>query len=230
MTPILKRSFPNLIITGNGATFHWEKTPIKKNGYIPLGSLPRRYRPDVKSFEKGRNPFLIANRELYSKYREVLKKKAAGRPIIGISWKGGFWAIQRKTKQLELENWMPIFKKDAMYVNLQYGDVSQEIKYLNEKKQEVYFFQKIDFRNDLDSWLSIAAACDGIISVSTALVHFAGAVGQKVAVVMPNTYGPWHLGMEDEKSIAYKNVRIFRPTTNEPLDKVVERVAGLIIE
>ena len=42
----------------------------------------------------------------------------------------------------------------------------------------------------LDDWVAIAAACDGIISVSTALVHFAGAIGQKVAVVMPGNKGP----------------------------------------
>ena len=70
-----------------------------------------------------------------------------------------------------MENWLPIFKKDAMYVNLQYGDVSEEVKFMQERKQEIYFFQKLDFKRDLDDWLAIAGACDGIISVSTALVH-----------------------------------------------------------
>ena len=68
------------------------------------------------------------------------------------------------------------------------------------------------------------------ISISTALVHFAGAVGQKVAVVMPAKQGPWHLGLEDKESMAYKNVRIFRPEGDETIDKVVQRVASLIIE
>ena len=230
MHPILQRSFPNLIIAGAGMTYHWENCPLKKNGYIPLGSLPKRYRPDVKSFEKHRVPFLLADREKYTRYRNILKEKAGGRPIIGISWKGGYWAIQRKTKQLELENWLPIFDKEAMYVNLQYGDISKEVKYLKERKQEIYFFQKLDFKRDLDDWLAIAGACDGIISVSTALVHFAGAIGQKVAVVMPSTFGPWHLGMSDEQSLAYKNVRIYRPTANEPIDEVINRVSNLIIK
>ena len=70
--------------------------------------------------------------------------------------------------------------------------------------------RKLDFRNDIDEWLAIASACDGIISVSTALVHFAGAVGQKIAVVMPGKQGPWHLGLDDKESMAYKNVRIFQ--------------------
>ena len=66
--------------------------------------------------------------------------------------------------------------------------------------------------------------------MSTALVHFAGAIGQKVAVVMPSTFGPWHLGMSDKQSLAYKNVRIFRPTEDEPLEQVINRVANLIIK
>ena len=46
-------------------------------------------------------------------------------------------------------------------------------------------FPKLDFKVHIDDWVALLAACDGIVSVSTALVHFAGAVGQKVAVVMP---------------------------------------------
>ena len=57
---------------------------------------------------------------------------------------------------------------------------------------------------------------------------FAGAIGQKVAVVMPSS-SPWHLGLNDEESMAYKNVRIYRPQGDEPIEKLVERVASLII-
>ena len=91
-------------------------------------------------------------------------------------------------------------------------------------------FPKVDYKINLDGWLSIAAACDGIISVSTALVHFAGAIGQKVAIVMPGQQGPWHLGLEDKESFAYKNVKIFRPEGNEQVKDVIDRVANLIIE
>ena len=137
-------------------------------------------------------------------------------------------AIQRKTKALELENWNPIFKRDALYVNLQYGDIREELKYLREQNKKLVVFDKLDFRNDIDDWVAIAAACDGIISVSTAFVHFAGAIGQKVAVVMPGEQGPWHLGLEDTESFAYKNVRIYRPSKDESLQQLIERVAKLI--
>ena len=128
-----------------------------------------------------------------------------------------------------MEYWAPIFKRDALFVNLQYGNIQKELKYIAENNIDRTFLKGVDFVNDLDDWLAIAGACDGIISVSTALVHFAGAVGQKVAVVMPSKYGPWHLGVDDKQSIAYKNVRIYRPEKGEPLENTINNVADLII-
>ena len=227
--PIIKRSFPKMEVAAQGVTYDWTRNSLKKNGYIPLGSIPRRHRPTVESYAKHKTPYLRANKKLFEKYRSQLQALASGRPIIGISWKGGYWQIQRKTKQLELENWDPIFDREAFYVNLQYGDVTNELKYLKEKNKKLAVFEKLDFRNDIDDWVAIAAACDGIISVSTALVHFAGAIGQKVAVVMPGKQGPWHLGLNDTESMAYKNVKIFRPSESESLQEVITRVSKLIV-
>ena len=101
------------------------------------------------------------------------------------------------------------------------------MKYLKEKNRKIGCILKVRLpKFILDDWVAIAAACDGIISISTALVHFAGAVGQKVAVVMPGKQGPWHLGLEDKESMAYKNVKIFRPTIREEsIDNLIQRVA-----
>ena len=227
--PIIKRSFPNIEVAAQGVTYDWTRNSLKKNGYIPLGSIPRRHRKTVDSYRKHRVPFLKANKDLYFKYKNKLQGMAKGRPIIGVSWKGGFWQIQRKTKELELKNWDPIFKRNALYVNLQYGDIKEELAYLKSKKQQIVTFDDLDFKTDLDDWVAIAGACDGIISVSTALVHFAGAIGQKVAVVMPGEQGPWHLGLDDTESIAYKNVRIYRPTKSESLPELISRVSKLIV-
>ncbi|MDA9689904.1 hypothetical protein N9V13_05785 [Betaproteobacteria bacterium] len=229
MYPIIKRSFPKIEVGCSGLTYDWERTSLKKNGYIPLGSLPRRYRKKTEDYTSKKTPFLLANKPLYDKYKEYLTKLANGRPIIGISWKGGFWAIQRKTKELAIQNWEPIFKKDALFVNLQYGDIRNEAEYLKSNGYNMTIFNKLNYKEHLDDWLAIAGACHGIISVSTALVHFAGAIGQKVAVVMPSHQGPWHLGMKDTESIAYKNVNIFRPDKNESTHDLITRVANLII-
>ena len=103
------------------------------------------------------------------------------------------------------------------------------LEILRKNGLEIIDFPKVDYRQDLDDWLAIASACDGIISISTALVHFAGAVGQKVALIMPEKQGPWILGLKDTQSIAYKNVRIYRREKGEEMSDLVNRVASIII-
>jgi len=228
--PILERSFEGLEVAAPGITYDWEDSSADKNGYIPLGSLPGKYIKDIKDFEKYRKPFFKANGNKYKKYRNHLQKMANGRPIIGISWKGGYWQIQRKTKALQLENWKSIFKKNALFVNLQYGDISEDLEYLKKNNIEITCFPKVNYRTDLDDWLAIAAACDGIISISTALVHFAGAIGQKVALIMPEKQGPWILGLSDTQSLIYKNVRIYRREKGEKMSNLIDKVASIIIE
>ena len=162
-------------------------------------------------------------------YQKQLRDIAKGRPIVGISWKGGYWESQKKAKALGIENWLPIFERGALCVNLQYGDTSADENLIKEKGYELVSFPSIDFKVKLDDWLAIAAACDGIISVSTALVHFAGACGQKVGIVMPEPQGPWILGIDDEWSIAYPNVAIFRRNRDESVTELVDRIAKVIV-
>ena len=229
MKSIIERSFPNLQVGLPGLLESWQSNALKKNGYIPLGSLPGRYRQSVESFTSYKKAFLQVNGDLYVQYQQQLKSIANGRPIVGISWSGGYWAAQKRAKGLAIENWLPIFERGALCVNLQYGDTSKEEQFLKEKGFEFITFPKVDYKKNLEDWLAIAAACDGIISVSTALVHFAGACGQKVGIVMPEPQGPWILGIDDTWSIAYPNVAIFRRNREETVRDLVDRVAGVIV-
>jgi hypothetical protein len=53
------------------------------------------------------------------------------------------------------------------------------------------------------------------------LVHFAGACGQRVAVVMPFKQGHWTLGLNETESIFYPRVNIFRRISDEPLTSLI---------
>tara|TARA_E500000178_G_scaffold356701_1_gene437535 strand:+ start:150574 stop:152268 length:1695 start_codon:yes stop_codon:yes gene_type:complete len=229
MKPIIERSFPNLQVGLPGLLESWQRTSIDKNGFIPLGSLPGRYRQTVESFKNYRKAFLQVNGDLYVQYHKQLREIAKGRPIVGVSWKGGFWESQIRTKALGISNWLPIFEKGALCVNLQYGNTKEEEEFLRGKGFEFITFPSLDYKKNLDDWLAISAACDGVISVSTALVHFAGACGQRVGIVMPEPQGPWILGIDDEWSIAYPNVAIFRRNRDETVRDLVDRVAGVIV-
>ena len=132
----------------------WQSNALKKNGYIPLGSLPGRYRQSVESFKNYKKAFLQVNGDLYVQYQQQLKTIANGRPIVGISWSGGYWAAQKRAKGLAIENWLPIFERGALCVNLQYGDTSKEEQFLKEKGFEFITFPKVDYKKNLEGLVS----------------------------------------------------------------------------
>jgi Tfp pilus assembly protein PilF len=229
MFPILTRSFPAVQLAHAGTLEGLEVSSYPFNGIAPIGSLQRRYRKSVEDYTRSRQPFLKVSPGQYHKYRSRLLEESGGKPIVGISWKGGFWENQQRNKAIELKNWESLFRRDDVFiVNLQYGNITKDLDWLNKQRFSIRTFPDLDFKNDLDAWLSIAAACDGIISVSTALVHFAGAVNQKVAVVMPDLQGPWILGIKDSRSIVYPNVHYFRKRLTETNDDLIRRVVAII--
>lgn len=229
LAPIVKRSFPQIEVALPGLIETWNECSLPNNGFIPLGSLLPRYRPSADSFIQRRRAFLQVDGDLYAMYHRKLREIAQGRPIVGISWKGGYWENQKRNKALDIENWLPIFERGALCVNLQYGDTRKDQAFIEERGYEMLSFPNLDFKKDIDHWLALAAACDGIVSVSTALVHFAGACGQKVAVIMPEPQGPWILGVDDEWSLAYPEVLLFRRHAQESVLSLVDRIAKVIV-
>lgn len=229
MVSILQRAFPNAYVTSPGIVEAWRKLPLKKQGWTPMGSILPRYRKQASDFAANRAPFLSVDETKLLYYRDLLSKEANGRPVIGISWRGGYWELQQATKAMTLADWATITRGKVLCVNLQYGDVTSEIDEERKKGANILDFPKLDFKRDLEDWMAIAGACDGIISVSTALVHFAGAIGQKVGVVMPEPQGPWHLGVDDTWHLVYPNVFIFRRGVDETDQSLIERVSESIV-
>ena len=130
---------------------------------------------------------------------------------------------------MTLADWRVITHGNILCVNLQYGDVMAEVEAERNAGANILDFPNLNFKVDLEDWLAISGACDGIISVSTALVHFAGAIGQKVGIVMPEPQGPWHLGVDDTWHLVYPNVFIFRRNVEETDLALLERVAESIV-
>lgn len=211
--PLLKRSYPSLIVSNNGIIDDINLFSLKDKdsfGYIPLGTLLSRYRPNIQSYLNNKRAYILFDQGMYSEFRTYLTSISKGRRIIGISWNSNVSKDLFSIKNIDFIDWLPIFTKDTLVVNLQYGDTAEQQTILNNLGLEMISFNNFDFTKELDVWLALSAACDGIVSVSTSLVHFAGSCGQHVSVVMPNSQGHWSLGLNEFESLYYPNVRIFR--------------------
>ncbi len=234
LKPLLKRSFPELPVAYPGildGVSH--QLGLSIQGYLPYGSILPRLRPSVESFKLNRDVFLTPDHYKRNDYRQKIKERRPGKKIVGISWKGGFWETQQKNKGLAIREWVTALRNtDVTFVSLQYGDVNKDKEFLAEAGSRLIFFEGIDFKQDIDSWSALIAACDGVFSISTALVHFSSAMGIPTHIIMPNPAGPWILGMDDEDHIAYPNCKISRlekstlPSTfiNRELEKFCARL------
>jgi tetratricopeptide (TPR) repeat protein len=233
MLPILRRSFASLInpdrfVTPGFVEFVMLNRAIFNTGFLTIGGVMGIVLRDLEA-PVVRHAYLTPNDKIVSRARRLLLAKANGRPIIGISWRGGHWYSAKKGKSLTIEDWIPLFKsRPALYVNLQYGDVTDDLDKLKDSAIDVVSIGDVNFKEDLESWTAIGCACDGILSISTSLVHFMGAMGQKVGVILPSRQGPFIWGIDLKRSDIYPNVYIFRNSENIHQSIFLEQLSSVI--
>ena len=230
MVSLLQRSFPELQVYTYGLTAGLGKQQHRINGVFPIGSLMRHFRGSLKSFDKHRQAYIQPDPDVVAKYRKTLGGHLPGKRLIGISWRGGFWERQRRTKSFEFELFSRFMKNsDDRFIALQYGDVSEEKALVKKMGWPVTFIDGIDFKKNIDGWVALACACDRIVSVSTALVHFAGAAGKRVDVLIGDYQAPFIWGLEQGRSLPYEGVYVHRKAGGESVEQFFDRVGGDVL-
>jgi tetratricopeptide (TPR) repeat protein len=226
LLPIMRRSFPSIECFPYAFALNLEKQLHRLNGVFPTGSLPKHFRRTTSAFKNSKFPYLRPNQELVEQYRAKIKAQVGDRRLIGISWRGGFWERQRRTKSFELALFSELMKhSDTYFICLQYGDISQEKVYRKEKNLPMFFVDGIDFKKDIDSWFALICACDGLISVSTAAVHFAAAAGKPVDLILGDGQSPFVWGTREGQSLVYPSVLIHRKHKDECAEEYFTRIA-----
>ena len=127
---------------------------------------------------------------------------------IGISWKSKV-SIYGGLKSLSIKDFEPLFKDDRIIINLQYGDIDSDKKYILNQGKYLEVFNDLDLFNDIESCMGLLKNLDLFITVSNATAHFAGALGIPTILICPkksSTYYYWNT--ENGSSIWYKNMKI----------------------
>jgi ADP-heptose:LPS heptosyltransferase len=107
------------------------------------------------------------------------------------------------------------------FVNLQYGDVREEIEAVErELGERVLQCAEVDNREDLDGLAALMGACDGVVSVGNATAHLCGAIGQRGWVLLPEAtarststnriFAGWRWGNKDAFTPWYGSLQITR--------------------
>jgi len=176
----------------------------------PIMSLPRALKTTLHNIPLSQG-YLKADPKRVSQVQEELRlKNPESKKLCGISWlskadkTGLFRSIHLKDFISMLNN------DDLLYVNLQYGEVDEEISQV-EKDLGVTIvnLKSINMYDDIDGLAAIIEACDLIISIDNTTVHLAGALGKDTRVLLP--YVPeWRWMLDRKDSPWYQSLRLYR--------------------
>jgi tetratricopeptide (TPR) repeat protein len=226
LIPIYTRSFPQIQCHPYALVHNFEGQVERLNGIFPIGSLMRHYRRSKADFSKVDFPYIIDKTLLTAQLLSKIRARYSEPCIVGVSWVGGYWDRQQRTKSLEFEVFCNLLAKvpNVRFLSLQYGDVGAAKKYATENAIPITFIDGVDFKKNMESWLSLIALCDYHISVSTAHVHFAAAMGKRVELVLGDRQAPFIWGLSEGKSIPYPSVNIHRKSLRESHGEYFERI------
>jgi len=142
-------------------------------------------------------------------------------PYIGISWLGGARQTRRQLRSIPLAQWQPLLSNRAVFVSLQYGDCGDEIAdFFAQNGIRIQHWA--DSLADYDETAAMVYALDMVISVCTAVVHLAGALGKPVWVLTPTT-AEWRYLDRGERLPWYPSAKLFRQMEGESWQVVLQR-------
>jgi len=218
--PLFRRSFPNVRVFPvelNGAmpeALHGEAFDYE----CPLASLPL-----ALGLDRPPEPhqWLAWDHDMGMRIRQDLNAVAAGRRIVGVSWRGGTPVTRQVSRSLTLPQLAPILlNPDARFVAIQHDMLTAELQSATPS-----FCTWPHLVRQLDSLAALIGACDEIVTVCGTNVHLAGAMGKTVKVLAPLA-PEWRYGFSGDFMPWYPNVKVFRQEKYGEWGPVIARVAN----
>ena len=207
LMPIFQRSMPDDI------EYISDKNKISTSDYdchLPIGSLPLYFRKSIDTFKKTSKGWLRADDKLIEKIKNEINKNS-NEKIIGISWKSKSSISRANQRNIKLHDLIePLKKLNIRLINLQYGNVSDEIlKLRSEHGTDILEIANLDIFNDLDGLAALISACDCVVSVDNITPHLAGALGIDTRLLLPFVADErW--GINSNRSYLYDSIKFYR--------------------
>lgn len=186
LVSLFARSLPRARVRAETAN----TAPADADCHVPMGSLPRHFRPTVEAFP--RRPVLVADPALLDKWRARLADLGPGLKI-GLSWRS---MRVRQGRHLArsytvLSEWAALFQLPQVHVvNLQYDDDPAE-----RSGVPLRLWPDLDLRNDFEDLAALVAALDGVLTVSNTVAALAGCLARPT-IEMTLAHGWPYFGLD----------------------------------
>lgn len=185
--------------------------------HCPMMSLPLLFRTRLDTIPN-ETPYLRVPDWLSDKWRRRLCHLA--RPRVGLAWASGKLMRAAGDKSIHLAQFASLFElKEISFVSLQKGEEANQLTDSGWK-----IFDCMDACEDLLDTAALVEQLDLVISVDTAVVHLAGALGRPVWL-LNRFVSDWRWMLDREDSPWYPTMRIFRQSWKGRWDSVIEKVA-----
>ncbi|MGB3936709.1 MAG: glycosyltransferase, partial [Burkholderiales bacterium] len=224
---LFARSFARASVHGGAQTgpADWLAAAGPLDVAIPAGSLPKFLRRTPADFPRHAG-YLQAAPERVRAWRERLDALGPG-PKIGLSWRGGVPQTGRGSRSLDLAELLPVLRLPGLtFVSLQYGHPGDALAALRAQHGIAvqHWQEAID---DYEETAALACALDLTLSVCTALVDLAGALGRPVWVLAP-VRTDFRYGLTGEAMPWYPSARVFRQARYGDWQPVVAAAAAAL--
>ncbi|MBI4292660.1 MAG: tetratricopeptide repeat protein [Betaproteobacteria bacterium] len=227
LVALFQRSFAPAVVKAQTADLseaHWLSEIGPVHFQIPMGSLPALFRRQWSDFPRHRG-YLSADPARVAAWRERLNR-ISPLPKIGISWRGGTSNTRRGLRSIGLGSWRPLLRLPATFLSLQYGDVERDLNQAQEAAgTTVIRFPEAEA--DYDELAALVAALDLVITVCTAVVHLAGALGREAWVLTPAIPESRYLD-HGESMPWYPSVRLIRQEHIGGWEPLIAGVAAML--
>lgn len=192
--------------------------------HCPLMSLPKAFQTRINSVP-GQTPYLTPDPALVPKWHARLAGVAGQRLRVGLCWAGAKGLKEDAKRSLPLSRLAPLLQVPGIaWVSLQKGEAACQLAQL---PQAVKLFDWTDELQDFADTAALMSKLDLVISVDTAIVHLAGALGQPVWLL--NRFErEWRWLKDRDDSPWYPSVRLFNQTSAGDWDEVVSRVVAAL--
>jgi len=195
---------------------------------IRIGSLSQFFFKKVNDIKKVNTPFLKIPPKFDIENRHIDKSKIN----IGIYW-SSHSKQEGKVKKMNLSNLIESINFDNKnFISIQDGDYEEEIMQVqNDLNVKINIVKTFNLRDDFNSLANLISKCDLIVSISTTVVHLAGALG--VPTIIMAQYSPdWRFFQFEEDFVWYKNTQILKQKKlddwSEPLKKLNDKINYII--
>jgi hypothetical protein len=189
--------------------------------YCSLMSLPHRLGLTLENLSA--KPYLAPLEANVGAWREKLSRLPGLK--VGIAWCGNVKTSTDSIRSLTLDALVPLFDVPGIqWLSLQKG-----VRLHEDDASALGIEQWMDGCDDFLDSAGLFAALDLIITVDTATVHLAGALGCETWLL--NRYDTeWRWGLQGERAPWYASVRQFRQTQRGDWTPIIETLATALRE